>query len=145
MTPGRFPDEWIDRAWAALDRGTKRAILRLYRSAPESELERAGGRLGELRCPALILWAQQDIYLPARFGQACAEALGGDVTLEPVEGGGGSLVVVRSPGGDRPRRGFPARALTVEGGGDDVKATYGNGRGRGAARGRARGRSGGRR
>ncbi|HEV2772637.1 MAG TPA: alpha/beta hydrolase [Thermoleophilaceae bacterium] len=88
VTPGRFPDEWIDRAWAALDRGTKRAILRLYRSAPESELERAGRRLGELRSPALILWAQQDIYLPAQFGQAYAEALDGDVTLEPVEGAG---------------------------------------------------------
>lgn len=88
MTPGPFPEEWIDRAWRALDSGTKRAILRLYRSAPEAELERAGKRLGELRCPALILWAQQDIYLPARFGQAYADALGGDVTVEPVEGAG---------------------------------------------------------
>ena len=88
VTPGPFPAEWIDRAWDALDGGTKRAILRLYRSAPESELERAGERLGELSCPTLILWAQQDIFLPARFGQAYADVLGGDVTLEPVAGAG---------------------------------------------------------
>jgi pimeloyl-ACP methyl ester carboxylesterase len=49
-------------------------------------LARAGERLGEVRAPALILWTD-DPYLPAKFGRLHADALGGEVTLELVEGG----------------------------------------------------------
>lgn len=86
--PGPLPDWFVERVWAAFDRGTRRAILRLYRSAPERELARAGARLGELRCPALVLWPSDDPYIPARFGAAYAEALGGETTLETVAGAG---------------------------------------------------------
>jgi pimeloyl-ACP methyl ester carboxylesterase len=82
-----LPHEIADRAWEALDHGTQRAILKLYRASPPEVLARAGERLGELRAPALILWATDDPYLPDRFGQAHAEALGGETTLELVEGG----------------------------------------------------------
>lgn len=82
-----LPAELVDPIWEGWDHGTQRAILRLYRSAPEEELGRAGERLGELRCPALILWPKRDPYIPERFGPAYAEALGGDVTLEPVDAG----------------------------------------------------------
>ena len=50
-------------------------------------LERHGQRLGELRCPALVLWPSDDPYIGADFGRRYADALGGDVTLEMVEGG----------------------------------------------------------
>jgi pimeloyl-ACP methyl ester carboxylesterase len=82
-----LPPETADRAYADFDHGTQRAILRLYRSAPPEELARHGRRLGELRCPALVLWPTRDPYLPAEFGRRYAEALGGDVTLEMVDGG----------------------------------------------------------
>ena len=36
------------------DHGTQRAILKLYRSADPDVLARAGERLGEVRCPALV-------------------------------------------------------------------------------------------
>jgi pimeloyl-ACP methyl ester carboxylesterase len=87
VTPGPLPQEFIDRLWQGFDHGTQRAILRLYRSSPEDVLARAGERLGELRCPALVLWPRHDPYTPERFGQAYADALGGDVTLELVEAG----------------------------------------------------------
>jgi pimeloyl-ACP methyl ester carboxylesterase len=87
VTPGPLPQEIIDRVWEDFDHGTQRAILRLYRSAPEDRLARAGAGLGELRCPALVLWAKHDPYVPERFGPAYAEALGGDVTLELVDAG----------------------------------------------------------
>jgi pimeloyl-ACP methyl ester carboxylesterase len=87
VTPGPLPAEFIDRFWPDFDRGTRRAILRLYRSAPEEKLAAAGERLGELRCPALVVWGTRDPYLPARFGEAYAKSLGGDVRLEPVEAG----------------------------------------------------------
>ena len=50
-------------------------------------LARAGERLGEIRAPALVLWPEDDPYLAAEFGQAHADALGGETTLEMVHGG----------------------------------------------------------
>jgi pimeloyl-ACP methyl ester carboxylesterase len=87
VSPGPLPDEFIDAFWPHFDHGTQRAILKLYRSAPEEALARAGRRLGELRCPALILWSTKDPYIPAEFGQAYAEALGDEARLEMVEAG----------------------------------------------------------
>ena len=84
---GPLPDEFIDAFWTHFDHGTQRAILKLYRSAPEEVLERAGERLGRVRSPALILWPTRDPYIPAEFGQAYADALGGEARLEMVEAG----------------------------------------------------------
>lgn len=79
---GPMPDELIDRVWEHFDHGTQRAILKLYRSAPAPVLAAAGARLGELRCPALVLWGAEDPYLPTRFAHAYAEAFGGEVRVE---------------------------------------------------------------
>ena len=85
--PGPLPDSWLDRFWPDYDRGTRRAILGLYRSSPPDELARAGRQLGALRCPALVLWGTRDPYIGERFGQLYAEALGG-VRLETFEDAG---------------------------------------------------------
>jgi pimeloyl-ACP methyl ester carboxylesterase len=57
------------------DQGTQRAVLRLYRSAPEDALARAGEQLGRITCPALVVWGARDPYIPASFAQAYADAL----------------------------------------------------------------------
>jgi pimeloyl-ACP methyl ester carboxylesterase len=85
--PGPLPDEFVDRVWEHFDHGTQRAILRLYRSAPERVLARAGERLGDIKCPTLILWPTKDPYIGAEFGQKYADALGGPATLEMIDGG----------------------------------------------------------
>lgn len=72
-----LPDAWLDTVFDHFDEGTRRAILRLYRSSPSDVLAAAGGRLGELEMPALVLWGQVEPYIPARFGRAYAEAIGG--------------------------------------------------------------------
>lgn len=77
-----FPPEFVDMIWDHLDEGTFRAILRLYRSAPESELEAAGRDLGRIGVPALVVWGLADRYIPARFGRAYAETLGGTELVE---------------------------------------------------------------
>jgi pimeloyl-ACP methyl ester carboxylesterase len=82
-----LPAEIADQAWESFDHGTQRAILKLYRASSPEVLAAAGERLGDVRAPALILWPRDDPYLPERFGQALADALGGEVTLELVEGG----------------------------------------------------------
>jgi pimeloyl-ACP methyl ester carboxylesterase len=65
--------------WIAphFDQGTQRAILRFYRSSPPEALARAGERLGELACPALVVWGDLDPFCPARFADQYAAALGG--------------------------------------------------------------------
>jgi pimeloyl-ACP methyl ester carboxylesterase len=84
--PG-MPDEFVDSIWDHFDHGTQRAILKLYRSAPASSLAQAGERLGEVRCPALVIWGSDDQYLPAKFAHAYGEALGGETDVVVVEGG----------------------------------------------------------
>jgi pimeloyl-ACP methyl ester carboxylesterase len=83
---GEPSDEFIDRVWNHFDHGTQRAILKLYRSAPPSALERAGDRLGEIRCPALIVWGEDDPYVPSEFASRFADALGGDTRVELLPG-----------------------------------------------------------
>jgi pimeloyl-ACP methyl ester carboxylesterase len=82
-----LPAELADHAWDAFDHGTQRAILKLYRSAPPDVLARAGERLSDIRAPALVLWPDEDPYIGAEFGQALADALGGETALEMVHGG----------------------------------------------------------
>jgi pimeloyl-ACP methyl ester carboxylesterase len=69
------------------DQGTQRAILRLYRSSPSDVLERAGGKLGELSMPALVVWGAQDPYIPVRFARDYARTLP-DARLEIYEDAG---------------------------------------------------------
>jgi pimeloyl-ACP methyl ester carboxylesterase len=82
-----LPPAIADRAWDAFDHGTQRAILKLHRASPPEELARAGASLGELRCPALVLWPTLDPYIQAEFGSRYAEALGGETRLELVDTG----------------------------------------------------------
>ncbi len=76
-TPGPMPEQWLDSVLDHFDQGTQRAILRLYRSSPPEVLAAAGARLGEIGAPALVVWGTRDPYIPARFAQAYADALGG--------------------------------------------------------------------
>jgi pimeloyl-ACP methyl ester carboxylesterase len=82
-----LPRQLADQAWETFDHGTQRAILKLYRASPPEVLARAGERLGDLRCPTLILWPRDDPYIDERFGRLYADALGGEPELELVEGG----------------------------------------------------------
>lgn len=81
-TPGPMPDDFVRATAAAFDQGTQRAILRLYRSAPPAALAAAGEHLGAITAPALVVWGEQDPYIPARFGADYAAALGGETAVE---------------------------------------------------------------
>jgi pimeloyl-ACP methyl ester carboxylesterase len=86
--PEELIDGFVDQVWEHFDHGTQRAILKLYRSAPEDVLARAGERLGDITAPALIVWGANDHYLPTEFAHAHAEALGGEARVEIVDGAG---------------------------------------------------------
>jgi pimeloyl-ACP methyl ester carboxylesterase len=74
---GPIPAGFVDALWPWFDQGTQRAILRLYRSAPEERLAAAGEDLSHLRVPTLVVWGARDPYLPSRFGDAYAARLPG--------------------------------------------------------------------
>jgi pimeloyl-ACP methyl ester carboxylesterase len=82
-----MPDEFVDTVWRHWDKGTQAAVLALYRHADPERLAAAGSDLGEIACPALVLWGDRDPYLPARFAKAYAEALP-DADVELVQGAG---------------------------------------------------------
>jgi pimeloyl-ACP methyl ester carboxylesterase len=82
-----MPDEFVDSIWSHMDEGTSRAMLRLYRHADPDRLVAAGRDLGRIECPALVLWGDRDPYLPLRFAEDCAAALG-NAELEIVPGAG---------------------------------------------------------
>lgn len=88
VAPGPMPDAFVDSVWGSFDHGTQRAILRLYRSAPSEALADAGRDLGEIRCPALVLWGQEDPYIPTSFAHDYAAHLGGPTQVEIVPGAG---------------------------------------------------------
>jgi pimeloyl-ACP methyl ester carboxylesterase len=85
--PGPLPAPFIADAAECFDLGTERATLNLLRSAAPDVLARAGANLGVITAPALVLWGQDDPWIPARFGSGYAAALG-DASLEPVEDAG---------------------------------------------------------
>ncbi len=70
-----MPPAFVDMIWDHMDAGTRRAVLALYRSADPEVLGAAGSNLGELRGPALIVWAKEDPYISARYGRAYADVL----------------------------------------------------------------------
>lgn len=80
------PDALLDSIWDHFDHGTQRAILKLYRYASPSVLSHAGARLGEVRCPALIAWGEDDPYIDTSFAKRYADALGGDTRVEILPG-----------------------------------------------------------
>ena len=86
--PDAVIDEGIDRIWEHFDHGTQRAILRLYRSAPEAVLAQVGEGLAKITAPTLVVWGAEDPYIPTRFAHDYANAVGGPADVEIVEGAG---------------------------------------------------------
>ena len=62
-------------------------MLQLYRSASEDALARAGEQLSRITCPALVLWGEDDPYIPPSFAHAYADTLP-NATAEVVSGAG---------------------------------------------------------
>jgi pimeloyl-ACP methyl ester carboxylesterase len=86
-TPGPMPAAFLESVAEGFDLGTERAIRLLLRNADPDVLARAGENLGAITAPALVVWGEQDPWIPVRFGQGYAAALG-DATLELVPGAG---------------------------------------------------------
>jgi pimeloyl-ACP methyl ester carboxylesterase len=84
---GPVPDGFAAAAMRHFDQGTQRAILRLYRSAPEELLAAKGRELSQIPAPALVVWGALDPFIPPRFADAYAARLPG-ARVEHVEDAG---------------------------------------------------------
>jgi pimeloyl-ACP methyl ester carboxylesterase len=69
--PKPFPRQIADRLFDQTDRGTKRAMLRLYRATPDlgALTVDLAKRLSTWRVPLLVLWGAADTFLPVRYAE----------------------------------------------------------------------------
>lgn len=84
----RMPEDFLRRFaqnWS--DPKMRRAMLALYRSADPEQLEEAGRNLDGLTAPTLILWAQNDPYIPPVYGRRLAERLPNAALVELEDAG----------------------------------------------------------
>jgi pimeloyl-ACP methyl ester carboxylesterase len=86
-TPEAWPEARVDAVWDQFDQGTQRAILRLHRSVDTTGLAAAGEGLATLQQPALVVWGEQDPWLPPTLADAYAQRLP-HATVERLPGAG---------------------------------------------------------
>jgi pimeloyl-ACP methyl ester carboxylesterase len=74
--PRGLPRAFVDRMYADLDRGTRRAILALYRATPDPAggLAPIAAALRPLDRPALVVWGRHDPYIPVEQAERQREA-----------------------------------------------------------------------
>ena len=73
--PRGLPRSFLDRMWRDYDRGTMRAVLKLYRSTDARRMSPAPpSAFRELDRPALVVWGMHDAYIPTRFALRHKEA-----------------------------------------------------------------------
>jgi pimeloyl-ACP methyl ester carboxylesterase len=88
QVPEAVLEEAIDGIWKHFDHGTQRAILRLYRSAPENVLAEAGRDLNKITAPTLVVWGEKDPYLDPKFARGYADAVSGPAEVDLVADAG---------------------------------------------------------
>jgi pimeloyl-ACP methyl ester carboxylesterase len=72
--PRKLPAAVIDRWRGTYDWGSRRAMLRFYRSAPPATFERVVPALRRLDRPALVLWGAHDRFVPVVQAQRQRES-----------------------------------------------------------------------
>lgn len=69
-----MPKDWRDAQYACLDKATKAAILRLYRSISNEESDvyarSVAARFAGIEAPVLVLWGDRDPYISSWFADA---------------------------------------------------------------------------
>jgi pimeloyl-ACP methyl ester carboxylesterase/2-polyprenyl-6-methoxyphenol hydroxylase-like FAD-dependent oxidoreductase len=87
--PRGLPRALIDRMYDDFDRGTRRAVLKLYRatSDPAAGARRMAEALRQIPRPALVVWGKHDPYLPVALAERQREVFP-DAQVVILEGSG---------------------------------------------------------
>jgi pimeloyl-ACP methyl ester carboxylesterase len=69
--PKGLPQEFVQKMYDDYDRGTRRAVLKLYRATPDpGEMADAVGQaMAPLQKPALVIWGAKDQYLSVEYAE----------------------------------------------------------------------------
>jgi pimeloyl-ACP methyl ester carboxylesterase len=87
--PRGLPPEFIDEMYDHADKRTKRAVLKLYRATddPGAAGEEFARLMAPRDLPALVIWGEDDAYLPASYAARQREAFpSADVHVLPASG-----------------------------------------------------------
>jgi pimeloyl-ACP methyl ester carboxylesterase len=71
----RLPPAFVDQMWRHFGRGTRRAVLDLYRATDLDELGEISAQLRRLDLPSIVIWGVHDRYVPVEFAERNREAL----------------------------------------------------------------------
>jgi pimeloyl-ACP methyl ester carboxylesterase len=69
--PKGLPPEFVDKMYDEYDRGTRRAVLKLYRatSDPGETARELGAAMSKLHKPALVVWGAKDPFIGVEFAE----------------------------------------------------------------------------
>jgi pimeloyl-ACP methyl ester carboxylesterase len=74
--PKGLPAEFVDKMYDEYDRGTRRAVLKLYRATPDADTpgmenvqEQVGMEMAKLHKPALVVWGAKDPFLSVDYAE----------------------------------------------------------------------------
>jgi pimeloyl-ACP methyl ester carboxylesterase len=92
--PKGLPAEFVEKMYDDYDRGTRRAVLKLYRATPDAATPDGGGladqlgaALAQLRKPALVVWGAKDPFLSVEYAERQREFFAvRDVAILPDSG-----------------------------------------------------------
>jgi pimeloyl-ACP methyl ester carboxylesterase len=86
--PKPLPDRVLDRMFDQWDRGTRRAVLSLYRATSAAAVSsvRQGEMLAPRALPALVVWGAGDPNIPVRYADAQAKYFNADI--HTIDGAG---------------------------------------------------------
>jgi pimeloyl-ACP methyl ester carboxylesterase len=70
-SPRGLPPEFVDKMYDDYDRGTRRTVLKLYRSTPDPSrtAQELGDAMAGLRKPALVVWGAADPFIGVEFAE----------------------------------------------------------------------------
>jgi pimeloyl-ACP methyl ester carboxylesterase len=101
--PRGLPLAFVEQMYANFDRGTRRAVLRLYRAAgqPGARASALAAVLRAIPAPALVIWGKHDPYLPAALAPRQREAFPGAEVVVLEESGHWPFIDAPQPVADR--------------------------------------------
>jgi pimeloyl-ACP methyl ester carboxylesterase len=69
--PKGLPPAFVDKMYDDYDRGTRRAVLKLYRATPDpgNAAELVGEAIAKLHKPALVVWGAKDPFIGVEYAE----------------------------------------------------------------------------
>jgi pimeloyl-ACP methyl ester carboxylesterase len=88
-SPRGLPPAFVEKMYDEYDRGTRRAVLRLYRATPDpgESAAQVGAAIAALRKPALVIWGASDPFISVEYAERQREFFDvADVVILPQSG-----------------------------------------------------------